>query len=313
VRIHNTVLLLIVMIFLGQVSYAVTPNITGITPDTAPVGTQVQIYGSGFGATQGGSTVTFNSIAATSIANWSDAQIVATVPSTATTGPVKVKVDGVASNTNVYFNVPGPQITSVSPSSGVVGTQVTIIGSGFQASQGSSIVRFANYTATAVSWSSTQIVATVPTNTSTGPVTVSVNGVLSNQDVVFTLPNPNITGLVPSNAPVGAQVQINGSGFGPTQGSSTVSFNSVAVTSIASWSDAQIVATVPSTATTGAVRVTVGGVTSNANIVFNVPAPQIASISPSSGEGRKSRRTARDSRQSEALAQYPLTTTAPAW
>jgi RHS repeat-associated protein len=253
-----------------------------ISPTSGPVGTQVQINGSGFGATQGSSTVTFNYVTA-SIVSWSATQIVATVPSAATTGGVKVTVGGVASNTNVVFTIPGPQVTSISPASGVVGTQVTVNGSGFQATRGSSYITFFPYVyGTVVSWGDTQIVATVPAGATTGPLWVTVNSVGSNQNVVLTLPKPTISGLSPASGPVGTQVQINGSGFGTTQGSNTVTF-AYTPASIVSWSDTQVVATVPSAATTGMVQVTVGGVVSTPNVFFTVPAPRVDSISPASG------------------------------
>src|SRR5207244_13318993 len=53
---------------------------------------------------------------------------------------------------------------------------------------------------------------------------------------------------------------INGSGFGATQSSSTVNFYG-GTASATSWSDTQIVAAVPPTASSGPVSVTVGGIT----------------------------------------------------
>src|SRR5438128_11531418 len=54
-----------------------------------------------------------------------------------------------------------PSFTSVSPGYGPVGTTVTIVGTGFGASQGSSTLQFGTYNATGT-WSDTQIVTTVP-------------------------------------------------------------------------------------------------------------------------------------------------------
>jgi RHS repeat-associated protein len=264
------------------------PVINGVSPSSGPVGTQVQVNGVGFGATQGSSAITFNGQAAT-VSSWSDTQIVATVPATIT-GVLVVTEGGVSSNSNIYFTVPAPQITSISPTSGPVGTQVTISGSGFLATQGNpnnTYVNFNGGSTTVVSWSNTQIVANVPANSGTGPVTVWAGGVESNQNVVFTMPNPMVTGLVPSSGVVGTQVQINGMGFGATQGSSTISFKTPNTTSgnavVTSWSDGQIVATVPVVATSGAVVVNEGGMGSNSNVIFTVPAPQITSISPNIG------------------------------
>ena len=51
--------------------------------------------------------------------------------------------------------------------------------------------------------------------------------VLTNQDLTFTMPNPQVTSISPPVAPMDTQVQISGTGFGPAQGSSTVLFNNV--------------------------------------------------------------------------------------
>jgi RHS repeat-associated protein len=258
-----------------------TPTVAGLTPATGATGTQVQIHGSAFGATQGTSTVAFNGVSAI-VGSWADSQITATVPSAAVTGPVQVTVAGAASNSNIYFNVPPPVVSSISPSSGVVGTQVTVNGSGFQAINGSNSLQFNGYSAAIGSWSDTQIIATVPSGAATGPVKATVNGVGSNQDVLFTMPNPIVTGLVPASGPVGTQVQVNGRGFGATQGTSTITFY-YSTPTVVSWSDTQIVAIVPNQAISGAVKVTVSGIVNAANIDFNIPGPQVTSITPASG------------------------------
>src|SRR5262249_15051587 len=147
-------------------------NIASISPTAGPTGTQVTVNGSGFGASQGGSTISFNSVAATAISSWADTQIVATVPSTATTGAVKVVNGGTSSNTNFTFTVGGVVVSSISPTSGLAGTQVQINGSGFGATQGSNTVTLNGTTASVVTWSATQITATVPNNATTGPVKV---------------------------------------------------------------------------------------------------------------------------------------------
>ena len=256
------------------------PVVNSLSPSTGPMGTSVQIMGSGFGASQGSSTITFNNVAATATA-WSNTSITATVPSTATSGVVAVTVGGVTSPSTVSFSVPLPHVSSVTPSVGTAGTQITVTGSGFHATQGPGNVFFNNgVTATIISWSDTQIVATVPVGATAGAMTVWQN-VYGNWDVVFSLISPRITGLVPASGPVGTQVQINGSGFGATQGSSTVTIWSVA--SVVSWSDTQIVATVPATAASSPVSVSVSGTTSNNNLNFTVPAPRITSITPTTG------------------------------
>ncbi len=86
-----------------------------------------------------------------------------------------------------------PNITSISPTSGVVGTSVTINGANFGTMQGTSSVRFNGTVATPTSWTATSIVATVPAGATSGPVTVTVGGVVSN-GLGFTVPSAsNIT------------------------------------------------------------------------------------------------------------------------
>ncbi len=248
------------------------------------MGTSVTITGTNFGATQGTSTVTFNGVAGAPT-SWSATSIVAAVPSGATTGSIVVTVGGVASN-GVTFTVtaPAPNITNLSVASGPVGTSVTITGTNFGATQGTSTVTFNGVAGTPTSWSATSIVAPVPSGATTGSIVVTVGGVASN-GVTFTVTTaaPNITNLSVTSGPVGTSVTITGTNFGATQGTSTVTFDSVAGTPT-SWSATSIVAPVPSGATTGSIVVTVGGVASN-GVTFTVTSsgPISVSLSPNLG------------------------------
>src|SRR5262249_45014451 len=190
-----------------------SPVITGLTPSSGPAGTQVTISGSGFGSSQGPGVLTFYNAQAATVTSWADNQIVATVPPNATSGYVRVVIGSVVSNTNLNFTVPTPQVTSISPTSGVVGMQVTINGTRFGTSPGS-VYFNSGSTSSFVSWSDTQIVVAVPAYSSSGGVTVnSHNGKASNSDVAFTMPNPTITSIAPSSAATGTQITISGSGF----------------------------------------------------------------------------------------------------
>jgi hypothetical protein len=80
----------------------------------------------------------------------------------------------------------GPNITSLLPDFGPVGTSVTITGVNFGSTQGTSTVTFDGTAATATNWSATSVVATVPSGAATGSVVVTVGGVASN-GVTFTV------------------------------------------------------------------------------------------------------------------------------
>ena len=241
-----------------------SPSITSLSPTSGPVATSVTITGTNFGASQGTSTVTFNGTNAGTATSWSATSIVIPVPSGATTGNVVVTVGGLTSNGSLFTVTVPPSITTLSPTSGSVGTSVTIAGTNFGAMQGASTVTFNGTNAgTATSWSATSIVIPVPSGTTTGNVVVTVGGLASNGSAFTATVPPSITSLSPTSGPMGTSVTITGTSFGAAQGASTVTFNGTNAGTATSWSATSITVAVPSGATTGNVSVTVGGVASN--------------------------------------------------
>jgi phage tail sheath gpL-like len=163
---------------------------------------------------------------------------------------------------------PTPAISGLSPNAGPVGTSVTISGSNFGLTQGSSTVTFNGTAATPSSWSAASIVVPVPAGATTGNVVIVVLGQTS-AGVLFTV-SPSISSLSPTAGAVGTPVTISGANFGAIQGSGKVIFNGTVATPT-SWSPTRIVAPVPVGATTGNVVVTVGGLASN-GVSFTVGA-----------------------------------------
>jgi len=181
---------------------AVTAVISNLSPNSGTIGTHVQINGMNF--VQGGihAVVRFapNQIA-TTVFSYSNTQIIVAVPAGSTTGNVFLEFPGGNSNTKL-FTVGGsssPNITSLSPNNGGVNTAVTVNGTNFGAVQNSSTVKFNGVVATVITWSATAIVVSVPTLATTGPVTVTVTGLVSNS-VTFTITNPSNGG---TGAPIG--------------------------------------------------------------------------------------------------------------
>lgn len=93
----------------STVTVQVNPSITSISPSSGPPGTEVAITGSGFGGSRGSggsaagaSYVSFNGTRATGYSKWTDTKIVCTVPDGASTGPVKVVVNGASSNKSAF-------------------------------------------------------------------------------------------------------------------------------------------------------------------------------------------------------------------
>lgn len=262
-------------------SFTVAPSITSLSPTSGAGGVPVTITGTSFGSSQGTSTVTFNGTAATPTA-WGPSSIIVPVPTGATTGNVVVSVSGVVSNGVSFAVLPAPSITSLSTSTGAVGTSVTITGTNFGATQGTSTVTFNGTAATPTSWGASSITVPVPTGATTGNVVVTVSGVVSNGVSFTVLPTPSIASLSPTSGAVGTSVTITGANFGATQGASTVTFGGTAGTPT-SWSATSIAVTVPAGATTGNVVVTFSGVASNGVNFTVLPAPIITSLSSTSG------------------------------
>jgi hypothetical protein len=281
-------LLLPFLLFLAATeSQAAAPTITSLSVTSGAVGASVTITGTNFGSSQGTSTVKFNGTSATvTSANWTSTVITTTVPAGATTGNVIVTVSGIASNAKAFTVVAAPSITSLTPNTGAVGVSVTIAGTNFGSTQGTSTVKFNGTTATvtAANWTATSIKTTVPAGATTGNVVVHASGVDSNGSLFTVLPTPTISSLSITTGAVGASVTINGTNFGSTQGTSTVKFNgtTAAVTS-GNWTPTAITTTVPSGATTGSVVVTVSGVASNGSTFTVVAAPSITSLTPNTG------------------------------
>jgi RHS repeat-associated protein len=271
----------------GQSATEPAPNLITIYPGAGNYpGSSVTLQGTYFEPTQGASTVTFNGVPATPM-SWSDIAISVPVPTEATSGPVVVTVNGVASNGMTFTVWNAPQITSVNPPAAAVGSTITITGTNLGDSYDSTQVFFQENVypanpATILSQSETSIAVVVPPNAETGYLQIHVNGISNSNPPTFTVA-PTISQLLPSSGVAGTTVCIYGANFGNSQGSSTVSFNGVPAASITTWSNDFIAAVSPSNVTTGPVTIVGNSVPSNNNAVFTVTNPAIGSLSPPSG------------------------------
>src|SRR5438034_2383675 len=279
-RAHNwkliPILTILLLFFVAPGAHA-APTITSLSVSSGPVGTAVTITGTNFGSTQGTSTVKFNGTTA-SVTSWSATSIGVTVPSAATTGNVVVTVSNVASNGKSFTVTPA--ITSLSITTGAVGAAVTITGTTFGSTQGTSTAKFNGTTATVTSWGASSIAVTVPSGATTGNVVVTVSSQPSNGVNFTVVPAPSIASLSVTTGAVGAAVTITGSNFGSTQGTSTVTFNGTTA-NVTSWGASSIGVTVPGGATTGNVVVNASGEVSN-GVNFTV-VPAITSLSITTG------------------------------
>jgi len=187
----------------------------------------------------------------------------------------------------------GPVITSFSPASGVVGTPVTLLGSGFSTQAESNRVSFNGTLATVTAASTTSLTTSVPSGASTGRIAVTVGGLTATSALDFQVILPNPVPLLSSVAPTSVQVgssevtlSLTGSGFIAT---STAQLDGNAlVTTFASGTALSAVISADRRALAANHTVTVvnpgpgGGTSGGLSFVVQNPSPQLSSLNPSS-------------------------------
>jgi uncharacterized repeat protein (TIGR03803 family) len=157
------------------------PAFVSLLNYSGKVGKTIEFLGQGF--VKGKTTVSFNGKASTPTVV-SSTYLTAAVPSGATTGSVTVTTSGVKLTSNKTFRVT-PQITTFKPTSGSVGTVVTITGVSLTQT---SKVTFGGVPAKIVTIKSdTQVTATVPTGAKTGHIAITTLGGTAVSSGIFTV------------------------------------------------------------------------------------------------------------------------------
>jgi len=247
----------------------IPPSIAGYSPTSGPSGTALKIHGTGFGTTQNASSVSVQSAAVYTwrewpATGWSNTDIEVPVPTTAPPGKVYINlvVNKLQSIGTYPFTVGTPPVISeYSPGFGLPGTVVTIHGTGFGLTQGSNFVSALSVATKALAqwvvrgWNDTDIVVSVPENTPRGLtyIAVTADGLEGIGTDPFTVGiPPAIANYIPGFGSPGTPVTIRGTGFGATQGGSSVAALSATTNAWTTWtptlwSDSQIVVPVPTT------------------------------------------------------------------
>jgi uncharacterized repeat protein (TIGR03803 family) len=156
------------------------PPFTRMLSTEGKVGATVDFLGQGFTST---TSVSFNGTLATSFKIISDTLLSVKIPVGALTGLVKIITSSGTLLSNQNFKVL-PTVKTISPTSGVVGTVVTITGTGLtQATK----VTFGGKAGTFTVNSDSQITATVPTTAKTGKIEVTTPGGAASSSTTFTV------------------------------------------------------------------------------------------------------------------------------
>src|SRR5438309_8733372 len=248
---------------------------TSFTPTSGLVGASVTINGTNF---SGATAVRFNGTTANYTVN-SSTVIQATVPANATTGSISVTTPGgTATSSSAFTVLYPPTITSFTPTSGLVGTSVTINGTNFS---GATAVQFNGTTANYTVNSATVIQATVPANATTGSISVTTpGGTATSSSARSEERRAGITSFTPTSGLVGTSVTINGTNF---SGATAVRFNGTTANYTVN-SATVIEAHAPANATPGSISGPTPGGTATSSSAFTVLyPPTITSFTPTSG------------------------------
>ncbi|MCG8604962.1 IPT/TIG domain-containing protein, partial [bacterium] len=254
------------------------PSISSFNPPSGVIGTEVTILGEYFSGT---SNVSFNGVAASTFTVDSEGRLRAEVPAGATTGPISVtNSDGTGTSAGNFTVISQPVVSSFSPTSGSVGTPVTISGSAFTSATD---VTFNGVPVGSFNIDSeSQIQTEVPSGATTGVISVinaAGTGTSSAEFVVTFI--PVVSGFSPNSGIEGMEITVSGINF---TGTTDVTFNGISADTVIVDSDSQLRADVPTAASTGKISVTNqdGSGQSTDDFVI-IQAPSIASFSPGSG------------------------------
>jgi hypothetical protein len=282
----------LVVLGLAAPAYAAIPTITSMLPVAPSPGCEATITGANYQTPANGgplTTVTFNqgsNKAGTLVSVDADTQAevgLITTPAltagTATTLLVHSSGGTGGDSATFAFNTGAsatcPGVPAFTPTSGAIGSTVTITGSFVTAP---TAVRFNTTLATPTASSASSVTVAVPTGATTGPIHVYTAAGQKTSTTSFTVvpvPAPTITTFTPTFGSVGTSVKITGTNFSGTAGGTTfttssVKFNTTSATTFHVDSATQITATVPTGATTGKISVTTPGGTATSATNFTV-------------------------------------------
>ena len=229
------------------------PTLTRFTPTAGPAGTGVTLTGTHF---LGATDVRFNGVRAAEFEVVSGTTIEAVVPPGATSGPISVVTPGgTAVSAEPFTVVFPPTLTRFTPTTGPVGTRVTLTGTHFL---GATEVRFNGVRAVEFEVvSGTSMEAVVPPGATSGPISVVTPGgtAVSAEPFTVVFP-PTLTRFTPATGPVGTRVTLTGTHF---LGATAVRFNGVGAVEFEVVSGRSMEAVVPPGATSGPISVVTPG------------------------------------------------------
>lgn len=172
-------------VFAVEDTTAAAPVISGFSPMEGIAGDPVTIQGSNFSLTREENLVYVNGVrASVTIASTNMLRIV--VPQEAASGKISIRVNGKEVTSAQDFTVPeAPVISSFSPAEGPEGTELTILGTHFGATPAANMVYLNNTAIPATFASEHMLKISIPVGASTGRISVTANGMTARTSSTF--------------------------------------------------------------------------------------------------------------------------------
>jgi uncharacterized repeat protein (TIGR01451 family) len=252
------------------------PVVTNFLPAIGVAGTSVTLEGINFTNVTG---ISFNGRPVPGFGTPAPGQLNVTVPSGATTGPIRVTNSfGVGVSAAPFVVTAAPLITEFSPEVAAPGAIVVINGANFT---GTTAVSYAGRPAAFSVTAPTQLQTTVPSGATTGPLVIrNASGSCTSATPFVVIGSaPFVSEFTPERGPRGTTVILTGLNFTNV---TAVSFNGTNASYFVATALSQIHAVVPPAATTGPIRVTTTSGSFATTNAFHVP-PRIVAFVPASG------------------------------
>lgn len=232
-------------------------SVQKISPANGGAGTLIRISGAGFSSLSGPAQAFINGKAA-NVVSAKDTLLVIQVPDGATSGPVKVVVNGKeASGQSFRFQA----IAAIKPLTGGKGTRLRINGSGFETVVTGNYVDFNGKAALVEEAADDHLIVIAPDGVTTGPVSVTVLHQKIVGPVFTVVAAPVILNVTPLSGPAGTPMTISGTTFSTILDENKVSINGVNVAVIS--------------ATASKITLNIPGGTGNGKIILTVNDQQV--------------------------------------
>ncbi|HEX9627796.1 MAG TPA: IPT/TIG domain-containing protein, partial [Acidiferrobacterales bacterium] len=171
-------------------------------------------------------------------------------------------------------------VTGFTPTSGPVGTSVTLNGSGFSATAANNAVKFNGVAATVTYATANRLVATVPAGATTGPVSVTVGTSTATSIDAFAVVSaagrlpPTIADFTPKIGPKNTVVAVTGTNFDTGAGATRALLNGTPAKTVVA-SSTSLSLTVPDKTGSGRIQVLTAGGMAMSAADFIVPPPSV--------------------------------------